>query len=319
MGKTCAICGRAAAKSPIEHGRDYVIYRCSYCGGDFAQTALSIDYREEYRRDESPPQAWRKWQAILSPEGRLREAELASKSSLVLEFLKASSAKGKLLDVGCGVGVFAKLAEGLGFEVYALDPAEEAIRYAKENFELKNSLAGTIDDIPSTWRNFDFITAIEVLEHLEEPRQLVKRAYELLAPGGYFVMSTPNRNRLTVKLRRRESWDYPPNHQTRWSKDILNFFLNDIGFVNVAVKIDAIHRQVLASLLLPTNFNRKIQVRKINGLADPEPAKGNFFIYSPIWKFVQRGGDIAGFLLQKLLGSGYGAGLIAFAQKPPVS
>ena len=313
---TCPICSRAVAQSPIEHGRDYVIYRCSYCAGDFAHTELSIDYGEEYRRDESPLQLSSKLQASLTPEEQVREAQLRMNLKHALEFLKASSAKGKLLDVGCGVGTFAKLAEELGLEVYALDPAEEAIRYARENFGLKNAVAGSIRCIPPTWRNFDFITAFEVLEHLQQPRELAKKIHELLAAGGYFIMSVPNRDRLNVKLRRREISDYPPNHLTRWSKDTLNLFLNDLGFTNVAIKIGGINRWVLAGLLLPSKFTLKITAKKMKGLTSPTPAKERFFVYSPIWKFVLKSGDGAALLLQKLIGSRYGEHLIAFAQQP---
>jgi len=315
MEEKCPICGRTDAKLPIERGRHYVIYRCSYCGGDIARTALSIDYREEYRRDETPDQTWRKVEARSTPEGKLRETEFLLKHTL--EFLKASSVKGKLLDVGCGVGAFAKLAEGLGFEVYAFDLAEEAIRYARENLGLKNTVAGTIDDIPPIWHNFNFVTAFEVLEHVEQPRELVNKIYELLAPGGYFIMSTPNRNRLTVKLRRRESWDYPPHHLTRWSKDSVGLLLDDLGFVNVAIRTGSINRRDLANLLLPSKFNIKISIEKISAPTDPKLGRGVSLVHSPIWKFVQRGGDAIAFLLQKLVGSGHGSGLIAFAQKPP--
>lgn len=314
--ESCPICGRSSQKLPVEHGKDYTMYRCSYCGGDFARTALSVDYHDEYRRDKGSREGY-KFRAILETEQQFKDFKLFVCFKRALEFLKASSAKGKLLDVGCGVGVFPKLAEELGLEVYALDPAGYAIRYARENFGLKNTVAGTIDDIPPTWRTFDCITAFEVLEHLEQPRDLVKKIYRLLVPGGYFMMSVPNRDRLAAKFRRRDSWDYPPNHLTRWSKDTLNLFLNDLGFLNVVIQIDGIHRLVLASLLLPNKLNLKIMRIKMDALTAPGPAKGGFFLYSPVWKFVQRGGNAFASLLQIILGSLYGQYLIALGQKPP--
>lgn len=310
QAESCPICGRATGKSPIEHSRDYVIYRCSYCGGDFAQTTLSLDYQEQYREDrrtENPVDDMYKLRMGFTAEMHLQEARLLANFKYAIEFLKASQAKVKLLDVGCGVGVFTKLVEELGFEAYALDPAEEAIRYASENFGLKNTVTGTIDDIPSTWRDFNFVTAFEVLEHAEEPRELAMKIYGLLAPGGYFIMSVPNRNRLAIKLRRRESWDYPPHHLIRWSKEALNIFLNDLGFTNVETKIVGIDRFALSNVLLPSKFSFGITTRKV---------QGSSFFKGFIWKFLQRSGDAAGHLLQKLVGGIYGHYLITFAQKP---
>lgn len=284
----CPICDRAVGKSPIEHGSDYVMYRCSYCDGDFGQTTLSLDYQEQYRGAENPNAVDVMYELRMgfNAEVQLQEARLLANFRHAIEFLKAAQAKGKLLDVGCGVGVFPKLVEELGFDVYTFDPADEATRYASENFGLKNLVTGTIDDIPSTWRDFDFITAFEVFEHAEQPRELAKKIYELLAPGGYFIMSVPNRNRLAVKLRHRESWDYPPHHLTRWSKETLNFFLNDLRFANVEMRIGSIDRFTLSNLLLPTKFSQRITRKKV---------QGSSLFKNLIWKFVQRSGDACGY------------------------
>lgn len=222
QAESCRICGKTGINKSIEYGEHYTIYRCSHCRGDFAQTAVSLDYRQEYNTEGTSYQDGRKLKILSDPEEELRQANLFVNFRQALKFLKASS-NGKLLDVGCGIGVFPKLVEQLGLEVCALDPATEAIRYATEKFHLENTVAGTIDDIPPDWQHFSFVTAFEVLEHLEQPRELVKKIYELLSPGGYFIMSVPNRDRLGVKLGRRDEWDYPPNHLTRWSKESLIF------------------------------------------------------------------------------------------------
>jgi SAM-dependent methyltransferase len=155
---------------------------------------------------------------------------------------------------------------------------------------------------------------LEVLEHLEQPRELAKKVYKLLAPGGYFIMSVPNRDRISVKLRRRDEWDYPPNHLTRWSKETLNSFLTRIGFTNVTVKIDGINRWALGNILLSGRLNQKITRRMLN--SSIAQTKGEFFLYNPLWKFVQKLGDSIAFVSQPL-GRFYGTQLIAFAQKPP--
>jgi SAM-dependent methyltransferase len=317
--ETCPICGRAAARLPVERGRNYVMYRCSHCQGDFAQTALSIDYREEYEAEGTPFQDVRKWERLSEPEMRLREARLFANFRQALEFLKTFSSDNKLLDVGCGTGVFPKAVEQLGLEVYALDPATEAIEYARESFGLKNTVAGAIDDIPPDWQNFGFITCFEVLEHLEQPRETAKKIYQLLAPGGYFIMSVPTRDRLAVKLGRRDDADYPPNHLTRWSREVLNFFLTGIGFTNVMVKTDGINRWALGEVLLPSKFNWKIVRKKIGGLETTERTKRGFFLWSLLWKLAQLAGGIAAPVLEAMVGKRYGTYLIGFAQKPPVT
>jgi len=312
----CPICNRETQAPPVERGSDYIIYRCSYCGGDFPHIEHLIDYNREYLEDKDTFQVNRKLRASQDLKDIYREAELTINFKYALDFLKATSSKGKLLDIGCGVGVFPKLVEDTGFDVYALDPAEQAVRYARDNFGLQNVLAGTIDDVPPAWGDFNFITLFEVLEHVERPRELVQKIYELLAPGGYFIVSVPNRDRLEVKLGRRGLLDYPPNHLTRWSRQVLGFMLTDIGFEDIATEVDGVNRWTLTATFLPQRLNLQIERKKIETLTEERLSGDGFFIHSPIWMFAQRMADVFAFLLQKLVGRRYGQYLIGFARKP---
>lgn len=315
QGLSCPICGRSGKNRGIERGKDYVIYRCSCCQGDFAATELLIAYQEAYKPGGDIIQDLYLLDALQSPEEHIT-TRVATLHRYALMQLTGRLVSGKLLDVGCGIGRFGKLAEERGFEVYAIDPAEEAVKYAKEKFGLRNAVVGTLEDIPSSWQNFDVIACFEVLEHVERPRELAKQIYKLLKPGGYLIMSVPNRNRLNVKLARREEFDYPPSHLTRWSKQVLSFFLNDLGFINIQVRPYVITRWQLAAILVPSNLNRKIVKKKVNGLAHQSQARPGFFLSSPIWGIIQKAGDAVALLLQAIIGHLYGHHLIAFAQKP---
>ncbi|MFC1917010.1 class I SAM-dependent methyltransferase, partial [Chloroflexota bacterium] len=309
-------CGRSGKNWVMEHGKDYAICRCSYCKGDFTKAALSVDYKQEYKTEGFTIQDGRKLKTLSQPGRELREANMFANFRQALKFLKTFSSDNKLLDVGCGIGVFPKVVEQLGLEVYALDPATEAIKYARENFGLKNTMDGTIADIPPDWQQFDFISCFEVLEHLEQPREVAKKIYQLLAPGGYFIMSVPNRDRLSVTLGRRDKYDFPPNHLTRWSKEVVDFFLTSIGFTNVVLKIDGMNRWTLGNILLPSRFNQKIIRRKLTGLLTTDQTKREFFLYNQLWRFTLVVGDVAASVLEAIVGKRYGVWLIAFAQKP---
>jgi 2-polyprenyl-6-hydroxyphenyl methylase/3-demethylubiquinone-9 3-methyltransferase len=304
----------------IEHGKDYVIYRCPYCHGDFARTASRLDYHGEiYKAGGDPVRDSYKLDTLRSPREHLTVPVRWYIHRLASGFLGAFPAKGKLLDVGCGAGAFAKMTEELGFEVYAFDPAEEAIKYAREKLRLKNTIAGTIEDIPPDWHSFDVISAIEVIEHVESPRELVSRIYELLKPGGHFIVSVPNRNRLVMKFWGVPEWDVPPNHLTRWSKQVLVFFLADLGFVDVQIRMDDLHRRSL-SVFLPSRLNQKIMGDESQRVPQEGMSQGKSFRSSPLWKCVQKTGDGVAFLLRTIAGgvcNRYLANsLIAVARKP---
>jgi SAM-dependent methyltransferase len=313
--QTCPICDRTGNNVSIETGKDYAIYRCSHCHGDYAQTAQRMDYKAKIYevggdvvRDSYNKETMRSPEEHLSNPIRWYMHRLAA-------FLGTLPIKGKLLDVGCGVGTFAKMAEKVGFEVYAFDPAEEAIKYARGNFGLKKTIVGTIDDIPSDWQNFDVVSAIEVIEHVEAPRELVCKMYKLLKPGGYIIVSVPNRDRLGLKLWGKPDWDKPPHHLTGWSKQGLILFLADLDFADVRIRMDDLNRMSL-SVFLPPKLNRKIAGDE----SSQDKKENNSFGSNLFWKCIQKTGDGVAFLLRNIAGdicNQYLANaVIAVAQKP---
>ena len=98
------------------------------------------------------------------------------------------------LDVGCGAGLLAEPLARMGAAVTAIDAAPELIVAAKAHA----AGAGlTIEYRPvgveALDGQFDLVTAMEVVEHVADPRAFVASLAARLAPGGLLILSTPNR------------------------------------------------------------------------------------------------------------------------------
>lgn len=100
----------------------------------------------------------------------------------------------KVLDIGCGVGTFTELVYNTktGCEIWGTD-ISDAVTH--ENW-LRNPkiqyIAGKVGekkDIPTNY--FSVVFSGEVLEHLDEPKELFLEAYNALSSGGKFVLTTP--------------------------------------------------------------------------------------------------------------------------------
>jgi 2-polyprenyl-3-methyl-5-hydroxy-6-metoxy-1,4-benzoquinol methylase len=269
-----------------------------------------VDYRREYLKGELS------LIRLTEPQRLLREASLFAHYRHSLRFLSGFSGRGRLLDIGRGSKVFPKLAADQGFDVHVVDSIPEATEYGREVFGLDKAVTGTIDDLPQEWAGFDFVTCFEVLEHVGQPLDLSRRALQLLAPGGYFLVSAPNRNRLSVQLGRRDTHDFPPNHLTRWTKDVLALFLRDSGFVNANVKTDGVERRDLTAILMPASLNARIVRRKISELAPAQQDQPSLLAHSHPWRLAQSLGDAVAAALNAAVGRRWGAFLVAFAQKP---
>jgi SAM-dependent methyltransferase len=108
-----------------------------------------------------------------------------------LDELERHRAPGRILDVGCGTGLFLAVARRRGWKVFGVDACEEATRHARERFGLE-VWQGEFTDLPDEGVRFDAITGWDVLEHARRPVELLRAARRRLAPGGVVGLSTPN-------------------------------------------------------------------------------------------------------------------------------
>jgi SAM-dependent methyltransferase len=101
----------------------------------------------------------------------------------------------RVLDAGSGTGYGAAELAIEAASVTGIDVAEEAIDQARAAYPLPNLrfVCAPCGQIPFDDGSFDLITAFEVIEHLKDPASLIAEASRLLAPGGMFLVSTPNR------------------------------------------------------------------------------------------------------------------------------
>lgn len=101
----------------------------------------------------------------------------------------------RVLDAGCGTGYGSAELARLAHSVVGADLAAEAVDYAREHYRLPNLRfeQASCTVLPHPESSFDLVVAFEVIEHLADWREMLREARRLLAPGGQFVVSTPNR------------------------------------------------------------------------------------------------------------------------------
>lgn len=101
----------------------------------------------------------------------------------------------RVLDVGCGGGILCEAMAKAGGVVTGIDAECDAINVAKEHAlgqQLVIDYSCTaIEDYES--KNFDVITCMELLEHVQNPDVVLSHCVRLLKPGGYLFLSTISR------------------------------------------------------------------------------------------------------------------------------
>jgi 2-polyprenyl-3-methyl-5-hydroxy-6-metoxy-1,4-benzoquinol methylase len=147
----------------------------------------------------------------------------------------------RLVDLGCGNGYVAGQLAAQGYLVKAIDASADGIALGlKEYPELDFRVASIYDDklADQLGSDADCVIALEVIEHLYYPRELYRRANELLKPGGALVLSTPYHGYLkNLAMAAVNAWDrhltasWDGGHIKFFSKLTLCTMAREFGFI----------------------------------------------------------------------------------------
>ena len=158
---------------------------------------------------------------------------------------------GSLLEIGCAYGLFLDEARGLFDRVVGVDICEAPVRHAREQFGLDARL-GDIRNLNLEAGSFDVVCMWDTLEHLPTPDAFLRRARELLRPGGTLFVTTGDLGSLNARIRG-AGWRqiHPPTHLSYFSRGTICALLRRLGFEVTRVETAAYYHtayNVLAAL-----------------------------------------------------------------------
>jgi ubiquinone/menaquinone biosynthesis C-methylase UbiE len=128
-----------------------------------------------------------------------------------------------LLDCGAGTGLFAKEMEA-DCRVLVLDDHEEALRILRTRFRPEQILSLAGDQVPLPDGALDYVTALDVLEHVPDDAAVVRGFHRLLKPGGIAVVTVP------ASMALWSDWDVALHHFRRYHRAQLRALFPDAGW-----------------------------------------------------------------------------------------
>lgn len=159
--------------------------------------------------------------------------------------------KGRLLELGCGPGVFLEIARSRGWQTGGVDPGDWREGYDKDD-EL-NIRRCSLFETGFEENSFDVVYMGSVLEHLPSPRRYLEQLHRLLKPGGLmYVVALPNIRSWTILLGI-DRWigNHPPLHLLFFSRRTVGLLFETCGF-----EVSAIRCYGMSETILEAIFNR---------------------------------------------------------------
>ena len=173
----------------------------------------------------------------------------------VAEVLVACDACGVVADVGCGSGALWSALKQRFSACIGLDAARYDGLPREIDFRAIDLDAGRL---PLAEASVDAAVAVEVIEHLENPRAFARELSRIVRPGGWVVVSTPNQlsllSLLTLVVKRRfsafQDAEYPA-HLTALLEVDLRRILEEAGLRDIRVSYTKHGRMPLTGLHYP--------------------------------------------------------------------
>lgn len=167
---------------------------------------------------------------------------------------------GKILDIGSADGVFTKviLDRSNADKIYGIDVLKSSVEWAKKHWKNNKHLSFTVGDahkLKYGSSQFDAVFALEVLEHVFDPQDVLKEVKRILKKGGYAVFLVPTDNLLFrmiwfVWLKfRGKIWK--ETHVQTYRRDYLPKLSKKCGF-----RVETNHKFILGML-------QAVKVRKV--------------------------------------------------------
>lgn len=108
---------------------------------------------------------------------------------LLTHYAPPGPASRRILDIGCGTGATLATLEEFG-EVIGMDRSREALRFCRRRGRSRLALA-LGEALPLSASSVDIITALDLLEHIEDDAAAVREMARALAPGGLLLVTVP--------------------------------------------------------------------------------------------------------------------------------
>jgi 2-polyprenyl-3-methyl-5-hydroxy-6-metoxy-1,4-benzoquinol methylase len=228
---TCILC-HCPNRSLLFQKEEWTVFRCSHCGLGFLdprpnQEELNKIYKKSYFQNQ-----YDQGLKLESPEMKRRITQEDHR----IKFFRLYKKRGRVIDLGCGLGYFLLACRMHGYDVAGVDISDYAASYVENELKIPIKI-GTLEEIKFENASIDIITMWHFLEHTSNPVDYLKKVATWLKPDGLLVVDVPNYEGTDAQKTWNEwvGWQLP-YHFSHFTPKTLTDILLECGFKTIRTK-----------------------------------------------------------------------------------
>lgn len=243
--ESCLVCGSTDLKAMRNYEKDYLVRcrKCSFVFSNIRPTERELEQvYQQYKRGQNP-------KTVASIE-KLRERA---------KWLNSLNSINNVIDVGCGDGDFLARFVEMGCVAFGTEFDKESQKVSQSKGAIM--LGGGLNpELPEMLSGFDLIIFTEVIEHINNPIEVLQNFKKIMKPGALLFITTPNFESIERHiLGPRWGMIMYPEHITYYSPKTLDRVLQAQGFTKVEIYTENISIYRILQYINRVSRNRKTQ------------------------------------------------------------
>ena len=230
---SCPACGNKGKLLFKKNGFKHEL--CKKCKTIFCNPCPSEELLNIYYNQFESPKMWTKLLLETDAERKILQHEPRVNKIISIMSQKRGRNGGIVIDVGAGPGAFSSCLKKSEFftKVIALDLSEDCINVCRKSG--LDVICGTIWDLKDN--STDLICTNDLIEHLFDPLNFLKKCHKVLNDEGYISIATPNGEGFDFKILEDNTENIaPPEHLNYFNCFSINLLLTRAGFKTVCLE-----------------------------------------------------------------------------------
>ena len=262
----CPACGAVNEETLFsKNGFEYT--QCANCTMLYTNPRPSAALLKHFYADSQNHKFFNTYIYPASKEVRREKIFLPRVESIVRVCTEYGVERDNILEIGPGYGLFLEEMVKKNFfkEVVGIEASDTLYETAKKKgFSVYN---GTFEEMEID-ELFDVIVSFEVIEHIFDPGEFLKKCYKNLKENGVLIMTFPNYNGFDISTLREVSDSISHTHLNYFNEKSISLLLEAAGYTDIGITtpgvmdVDLVRNKILKGLFAPNPFIRDLCIDK---------------------------------------------------------